>query len=203
MEHKRILEAILFASAEPLSPKVMHERMPEGTDVGALLKELQEDYAERGVNLIEVDGLWVFRTAQDLGEVLNLEKQVSKKLSRAAMEALAIVAYHQPVTRAEVENIRGVTTHMGTLDVLVEAGWVKPGKRRESPGRPLTWLTTTAFLDHFSLESIMDLPGLDDLKVSGFLDKRPAIDALPDSTDLFAPDGDADESEDDNLEEVA
>lgn len=196
-EHKRILEALLFASPEPLSPKAMHERMPEGADIGGLLDELRSDYEGRGVNLLEVDGHWAFRTAADLGEALNLEKEVSKKLSRAAMETLAIIAYHQPVTRTEIENIRGVVTHKGTIDVLMEAGWVKPGKRRETPGRPLTWVSTTAFLDHFSLESIMDLPGLDDLKVSGLLDRRPAIDALPESGDLFAGER---ESEDDDHE---
>ena len=127
-----------------------------------------------------------FRTAPDLADALALDKEVTKKLSRAALETLAIIAYHQPVTRAEIENIRGVATHRGTLDLLIEAGWVKPGRRRETPGRPLTWVSTTDFLDQFSLESIMDLPGLDDLKASGLLDRRPAIEAIPGSGDLFA-----------------
>ncbi|MCB1652165.1 MAG: SMC-Scp complex subunit ScpB, partial [Alphaproteobacteria bacterium] len=144
-EHIRLLEALLFASAEPLSTKDLHERMAgaghDGADVGSALMQLQRDYADRGVNLVQMDGSWAFRTAPDLGEALSLEKEVSKKLSRAALETLAVVAYHQPVTRAEVENIRGVATHRGTLDVLIEAGWVKPGRRRETPGRPLTWVT--------------------------------------------------------------
>ncbi len=185
-EHKRILEALLFASPEALKPQELHERMPDGADVGALLKALQADYAGRGVELMNIDGYWAFRTAEDLGEALNLEKNVHKKMSKAALETLAIVAYHQPVTRAEIENIRGVATHRGTLDALIEAGWVKPGRRRETPGRPLTWVTTTDFLDQFSLSSIMDLPGLDDLKASGLLDRRPAIDTLPAANDLFA-----------------
>ena len=182
----RILEAMLFASAEPLTPAAMRERLPQNADLGGMLMELQETYKGRGIALVEIDGSWAFRTATDLGEALRLEKEVQRKLSRAAMETLAIIAYHQPVTRAEIENIRGVATHKGTLDVLIEAGWVKPGRRRESPGRPLTWVTTTAFLDHFGLESVMDLPGLDELKASGLLDRRPAIETLPRTGELFA-----------------
>lgn len=183
-ENKRILEALLFASGKALSPQDLHERMPEGADVGSLLKELQGDYEGRGVELVEMDNKWAFRTAKDLGDALSMEKNVQKKLSRAAMETMAIIAYHQPVTRAEVENIRGVATHRGTLDALIEAGWVKPGRRRETPGRPLTWVTTSDFLDQFSLSSIMDLPRMDDLKASGLLDRRPAIDAMA-ANDLF------------------
>ena len=193
----RILEALLFAASEPMSAQDLHARMAangnEGADVGAGLMALQKDYEGRGVSLVNIDGLWAFRTAADLADVLVMEKQETKKLSRAAMETLAIIAYHQPVTRAEIENIRGVTTHRGTLDVLIEAGWVKPGRRRETPGRPLTWVSTPGLLDQFSLESIMDLPGLDDLKASGLLDRRPAIEAIPsglegadDTEDLFA-----------------
>ena len=185
-ELTRIVEALLFASAEPLATADLHEYTPDGADVGAALMSLKRDYEGRGVNLVEIDGKWAFRTSADLAEALAIEKEVSKKLSRAALETLAIIAYHQPVTRAEVENIRGVATHRGTLDALIEAGWVKPGRRRETPGRPLTWVTTNAFLDQFSLESVMDLPGLDDLKASGLLDRRPAIEAIPGSDDLFA-----------------
>ena len=192
-EITRLIEALLFASAEPLSTKALHERMSlagyEGADVGTALLSLQKDYDGRGVNLIQFDGQWAFRSAADLSEAMTLEREESKKLSRAAMETLAIIAYHQPVTRAEVENIRGVSTHRGTLDVLIEAGWVKPGRRRETPGRPLTWVTTPGFLDHFSIESLMDLPGMDDLKASGLLDRRPAIEAIPgsdDTGDLFS-----------------
>lgn len=184
----RILEALLFASAEPLSTKDLHERMPEGADVGGALMELQKMYEGRGVTLMETDGHWAFRTAVDLANVLEIEREAQRKLSRAAMETLAIVAYHQPVTRPEIENIRGVATHKGTLDALMEMGWVKPGKRREAPGRPLTWITTPEFLDHFSLSALTDLPGLEDLKASGLLDKRPAIETLPSSGDLFEED---------------
>lgn len=180
----RLLEALLFASSEPMSTHALHERMPEGADVGGLLMRLQDEYKERGINLIDVQGQWAFRTAVDLAGDLNVEKQVSKKLSRAAMETLSIIAYHQPVTRAEIENIRGVGTHKGTLDMLMELGWVKPGRRRESIGRPLTWVSTSAFLDHFSLEAITDLPGMDEMKASGLLDRRPAIDTIH-QDDLF------------------
>lgn len=204
-DHVRLLEALLFASAAPLSTKDLHDRMPEGSDVGGGLMELQKHYEGRGVHLVEMDGQWAFRTAADLGESLQLERDVQRKLSRAAMETLAIIAYHQPVTRAEIENIRGVATHRGTLDVLMEAGWVKPGRRRQTPGRPLTWVTATAFLDQFSLESIMDLPGMDDLKASGLLDRRPAIEAIPSAEDdLFAGQEDEEDVEEaeEELEEI-
>lgn len=180
----RVLEALLFATAQPLTTKDLHERMPAGSDVGGALMALQKEYESRGINLVEMEGQWAFRTAADIGPALAVDRQVERRLSRAAMETLAIIAYHQPVTRAEIENIRGVVTHKGTLDALMEMGWIKPGRRRETPGRPLTWVTTTGFLDHFSLEALTDLPGLDDLKASGLLDRRPAIDAIP-SADLF------------------
>ncbi len=179
----RVLEAMLFASAQPLSLNTMRERMPEGADVGGLLLQLQKTYESRGVTLINLDGYWAFRTASDLGAALQLKKEVRRPLSRAAMETMAIVAYHQPVTRAEIENIRGVVTSGGTLDILMEEGWVKPGRRRETPGRPLTWVTTTDFLDQFGLQALADLPGLDELKSSGLLDRRPAIDAT--TADMF------------------
>lgn len=195
----RVLEALLFASAQPLTTNAIRERMGEDVDVGGLLMQLKENYEGRGVQLVELDGNWAFRTSGDLGDALQMTKEVQRKLSRAAMETLAIVAYHQPVTRAEIENIRGVATNKGTLDVLMEVGWVKPGRRRETPGRPLTWITTTAFLDHFGLESMSDLPGLDDLKASGLLDRRPAIDTIP-TGELFADD-DLEESEDDDIDD--
>ncbi|MEM6812071.1 MAG: SMC-Scp complex subunit ScpB [Pseudomonadota bacterium] len=202
----RMLEAILFASAELLSPQAILERMPEETDLNVLLPQLKETYQGRGVELHEIDGKWAFRTAKDVGDSLTIQKEVSKKLSKAAVETLSIVAYHQPITRAEIENIRGVATHKGTLDILMELGWVKPGRRRETPGRPLTWMTTTSFLDHFQLESLMDLPGLDELKASGLLDRRAAIETIPDSGDLFeSADVDAEEvikrQEDDAFDE--
>ncbi len=177
-KNTRLLEAVLFASAEPLSISALYERMPEGADVGGLLMELQEFYSTRGVHLVEIEGKWVLRTAEDLAEDLNVEKHVQKKMSRAAMETLSIIAYHQPVTRAEIENVRGVSTHKGTLDTLMEMGWIKPGRRRETLGRPLTWVTTGGFLDQFSLEAITDLPGMDEMKASGLLDRRPAIETI-------------------------
>ena len=181
----RMLEAILFASAVPISPQMMLERLPEGADLNVLLPQLQEMYEGRGIELVEINGQWALRTAQDVEAALVVEKGVSKKMSKAALETLAIVAYHQPVTRAEIENIRGVATHKGTLDTLMEMGWVKPGRRRETPGRPLTWLTTHGFLDHFQLNALNDLPGLQELKDSGLLDSRAAIDTIPDTRDLF------------------
>lgn len=180
----RLVEAILFASADPLSIDALLTRLPENADVGAALMALQGEYADRGIHLVEVDGCWAFRTASDLAEALSIERIHEKTLSNAALETLAIIAYHQPITRTEIENIRGVSTNKGTLDTLIDAGWVRPGRRRETLGRPLTWQTTPAFLDHFSLNAVMDLPGLDDLQVSGLLDARPAIDAL-DHDDLF------------------
>ncbi len=184
-DHIRLLEALLFASSAPLSAQDLYEHVPENIDVGGALMTLQKHYENRGVHLIEREGKWAFRTASDLAESLETEREVERKLSRAALETMAIIAYHQPVTRAEIENIRGVATHKGTLDALMEASWIKPGRRRQTPGRPLTWTTTSGFLDHFSLESIMDLPGMDDLKASGILDRRPAIETIP-SDDLFS-----------------
>lgn len=184
-KHQRLLEAILFASAQGMSAASLRERMPQDADIGGLLLELQRHYEGRGVQLVQMDSLWAFRTALDLADDLRIEKHVQKKLSRAAMETLAIIAYHQPVTRAEVENIRGVATNKGTLDALMEMGWIKPGRRRETLGRPVTWVTTPVFLDHFALEALTDLPGMDELKASGLLDRRPAIETLPQS-ELFS-----------------
>ncbi len=207
MEPIRVLEAMLFASAAPLSPQAMLERLPEGADLNVLLPQLKEKYAGGGIELMEINGAYALRTAQDVGDALTVEKEVSRKMSKAALETMAIIAYHQPITRAEIENIRGVATHKGTLDILMEMGWVKPGRRRETPGRPLTWLTTNDFMDHFQLEAMTDLPGLDDLKASGLLDRRAAIDTLPDSGDLFDDaDNDAEEvldaSDDDAYDEA-
>ncbi|MFQ5939686.1 MAG: SMC-Scp complex subunit ScpB [Alphaproteobacteria bacterium] len=171
----RLLEAMLFATREPLSEAVLAERMPDGAAVSSLIEDLKELYANRGVNLVRVAGGWAFRTAPDLASRLAIETRVERKLSRAAIETLAIIAYHQPVTRAEIEEIRGVSLSRGTLDILLEAGWIRPGRRRRSPGRPLTWVSTEAFLDHFGLESLEDLPGIEDLKAAGLLDARPAV----------------------------
>ena len=168
----RLVEALLFASAEPLDEKVLAARLPQGVDVKTVLRQLQAEYAPRGVNLLRVAGKWAFRTANDLSWLLTKDSVVPRKLSRAAIETLAIVAYHQPVTRAEVEEIRGISAAKGTLDVLLETGWVRPRGRRKAPGRPVTYGTTEAFLSHFGLEALGDLPGLDELKGSGLLDGR-------------------------------
>jgi len=169
-EELRLLEALLFASAEPLDESTLAARMPEGVDVGAALGRLQQEYAARGVNLVRIAGKWTFRTAVDLAWLLAQDSVEPRRLSRAATETLAIIAYHQPVTRAEIEDIRGVSASKGTLDVLLETGWIKPRGRRKAPGRPITFGTTDAFLSHFGLDSIGDLPGLDELKGTGLLD---------------------------------
>jgi segregation and condensation protein B len=174
----RLLEAILFASTEPMAEKTLAARLPEGADIPGLLQELAGLYANRGVHLMQFGDRWAFRTAPDLGERLQTETVVARKLSRAAIETLAIVAYHQPVTRAEVEEIRGVALSRGTLDTLLEANWIRPKGRRQTPGRPVTWVTTDAFLDHFGLESREALPGIEELKAAGLLDARSAISTL-------------------------
>jgi len=171
----RLLEALLFASAEPLSERMLSNRIPEGLNTKSLLKALQQDYAERGVNLVRVGSSWAFRTADDLSAILNVESEVSRKMSRATIETMAIVAYHQPVTRAEIEEIRGVSLSKGTLDALFEKEWIKPRGRRETPGRPMTWGTTDEFLDHFGLSRVTDLPGMDELKAAGLLESGPAL----------------------------
>jgi segregation and condensation protein B len=168
----RLLEALLFASHEPLDEKTLAKRLPEGADVSALLKSLQAEYAPRGVNLAHIGNKWAFRTANDLRWLLTHETIEQKKLSRAAIETLAIIAYHQPVTRHEIEEIRGVTTAKGTIDVLLETGWLRLRGRRKSPGRPLTYGTSETFLSHFGLEQLSDLPGLEDLKGLGLFDAR-------------------------------
>ncbi|HEY7457507.1 MAG TPA: SMC-Scp complex subunit ScpB [Xanthobacteraceae bacterium] len=171
-EALRMLEALLFATADPLDEKTLAKRLPEGVDVRALLAELSARYAERGVNLVKVAGKWAIRTAADLGHLMTREATEPRKLSRAAIETLAIIAYHQPVTRAEIEAIRGVTISRGTLDLLIETGWARLRGRRRAPGRPVTYGTTEEFLVHFGLDSIEDLPGLDELKGAGFLEGR-------------------------------
>ena len=171
----RLLEALLFAAPEPLPEEELTRRLGEETEVAALLRDLGESYAERGVNLVRLAGGWTFRTAPDLAPNLRSERAVSRRLSRAAVETLAIIAYHQPVTRAEIEAIRGVALARGTLDRLLEAGWVRPKGRREAPGRPLTWATTPAFLAHFGLDSLNELPGVDELRAAGLLDIGPAV----------------------------
>jgi segregation and condensation protein B len=183
----RLLEALIFAANEPMTIRALSERFPRGHEdkIEGFLAELKARYDGRGINLVERDGRYAFRTAADLGDALTFHREISRKLTKAAIETLAIVAYHQPVTRTEIESIRGVAISRGTLDALMEAGWVKPGRRREIPGRPVTWITTPKFLDHFGLENIKDLPGMDDLKAAGLLDKRPAIENVPGTSDLF------------------
>ena len=176
-EQVRLLEAVMFASSEPVSERALAHRLPDGVNVKVLLRELRGFYDGRGVNLVRRGGSWAFRTAPDLGSRLNLEVEVSRKLSRAAIETLAIIAYHQPVTRAEIEEIRGVSLSKGTLDLLFEEGWIKPRGRRDTPGRPMQWGTTDNFLDHFGLESVSQLPGLKELRAMGLLDSRPAMEA--------------------------
>ena len=195
----RLVEAILFASSTAVTVQQIAERFPEERVklIPDVLEMLKEHYAARGVNLVQRERRWALRTSADLGDQMRLEKEQPKKFTRAAMETMAIVAYHQPVTRAEIENIRGVATSPGALDALMEAGWIKPGKRREVPGRPVTWLSTQAFLDHFGLEKLEDLPGMDDLKAAGLLDKRPAIEAMP-TADLFGDDENKDDDMDPN-----
>jgi segregation and condensation protein B len=171
-EHLRLLEALLFAASEPLDEKTLGARLPEGIDVRESLRTLQMEYAPRGVNLVHLGGKWTFRTAADLSWLLTKEATIPKKLSRAAIETLAVIAYHQPVTRAEVEEIRGVAMSKGTFDVLMETGWIRPRGRRKTPGRPITYGTSDTFLSHFGLEALADLPGLDELKGSGLLDGR-------------------------------
>lgn len=177
----RMAEALLFASAEPVSEKLMASRLPDGTDISAVLGQLRAEYALRGVNLVRVGDAWAFRTAADLSFLLSREQVQQKKLSRAALEVLAVMAYHQPVTRAELEDIRGVETAKGTIDLLLETGWIRIRGRRKTPGRPVTYGTTNEFLDHFGLEEVRDLPGIEELKGTGMLSARmPSNFAMPD-----------------------
>ena len=168
----RLLEAMLFAAAAPLDEKDLAARLPQDVDLGGALARLQQEYATRGVNLVRVGGKWTFRTADDLSWLLSKETVETRKLSRAAIETLAIIAYHQPVTRAEIEDIRGVSTSKGSVDVLLQTEWIKPRGRRKAPGRPVTYGTTEAFLSHFGLDAVGDLPGIEELKGSGLLDGR-------------------------------
>ena len=189
----RIVEAMLFASSDPLPEAELARRLPEGVDVGELIKELQQAYAGRGVNLQRVGNAWAFRTASDLSYLMRNEVEDEKKLSRAALETLAIIAYHQPVTRAEIEEIRGVSTSRGTLDVLLETGWIRLRGRRRTPGRPVTFGTTPGFLDQFDLEQISDLPGLSELKGAGLLDA-----AIPKGFEVPMPSDDESLGEDED-----
>ena len=202
----RILEALLFAASEPLDEKHLAQHLKSGADVAALIGELQGLYAGRGINLVRVAGKWAFRTAEDLSYLLERHALEERRLSRAALETLAIIAYHQPVTRAEIEEIRGVETSKGTLDILLETGWVRPRGRRRAPGKPLTYGTTDAFLEQFSLDAIKDLPGLAELKGSGLLDANlPPDFVVPSPNDIASlmPDELPLEDEPDSQEELA
>lgn len=201
-EDKRLVEAIVFASAEPVFLSEIEKRVEDHVDVKGALSALKQDYEGRGIELVERQNTWCFRSASDLGDRLALEKQVMRNLSKAAMETLAIIAYHQPVTRPEIESIRGVAVSKGTLDLLMEEGWIALGRKRDVPGRPVTWKTTRAFLDMFGLESIKDLPGLAEMKAAGLLDARASIDIVGggETEDLF--DSDDDNDLEDNKEDI-
>jgi len=197
----RVAEAVIFAADAPVTGAKLTAALKtaghDGVDVATLVARLQQDYQGRGIELIGVAGGWAFRSASDLAAMLKGEKPAeSRKPPRAATETLAIVAYHQPVTRAEIEAIRGVQVSRGTLDLLMEAGWIRPGRRRETPGRPVTWLTTTAFLEQFGLSSLRDLPGIEELKAAGLLDSKPVLATLPAEGD-FTP-SESDEATQDN-----
>jgi segregation and condensation protein B len=187
-EAMRMAEAIVFASAEPVTDKALVARLPEGVDVPVVMQELQAAYEKRGVNLVRIGDTWAFRTAGDLAFLMSRDSIQQKKLSRAALEVLAIIAYHQPVTRAEIEDIRGVETSKGTLDTLMETEWVRFRGRRRTPGRPVTYGTTTKFLDHFGLSEVRDLPGMEELKGAGLLSAR-----MPSNFSMPVPPADPDE----------
>jgi segregation and condensation protein B len=196
----RLLEAIVFASAEPVAERVLAARLPEGANVSELLEELRGMYENRGVHLVRVGNAVAFRTAPDLASLMKIEREVVRKLSRAAVETLSIIAYHQPITRAEIEEVRGVSLSKGTIDILLEAGWVKPKGRRRLPGRPVTWGTTEDFLDHFGLESLDALPGIEELKAAGLLDRRRGFGPLAEQ--LGIGEGSEEEEYEDDEEEI-
>jgi segregation and condensation protein B len=182
-EQERMVEAVLFASAEPVTVSELNKRLPEGCDAAEALTHLRSRYTGRGVNLVKVGDSWALRTAPDLGWLMHTEIVETRRLSRAATETLAIIAYHQPVTRAEIEEIRGVSLSRGTIDQLMELDWIRFGRRRMTPGRPLTFMVTEAFLDHFGLESPRDLPGVKELRDAGLLDSRGLPGGLSDPAD--------------------
>jgi segregation and condensation protein B len=190
-EQERMVEAILFATAEPVTVRELEARMPHGSDPAEAIVHLRKRYEGRGINVVKVDDAWAIRTAPDLGFLMQKETVEVRKLSRAAIETLAIVAYHQPVTRAEIEEIRGVSVSRGTIDQLIELEWIRFGRRKMTPGRPVTFVVTQEFLDHFGLESARDLPGLKELRAAGLLDNRPPPGAM-----LAASEDDETEDED-------
>ncbi|MEY1555228.1 SMC-Scp complex subunit ScpB [Yoonia sp. R2331] len=189
-EQERMVEAILFATADPVTVTELTGRMPHGSDPAEALAHLRKRYEGRGVNVVKVGDAWAIRTASDLGFLMQKETVETRKLSRAAIETLAIVAYHQPVTRAEIEEIRGVSVSRGTIDQLIELEWIRFGRRRMTPGRPVTFVVTQGFLDHFGLENARDLPGLKELRSAGLLENRPPPGALPDPEEASEDDTD-------------
>jgi segregation and condensation protein B len=192
-DQERMVEAILFAAADPVGVAEMSARMPHGSDPALALEHLRRRYEGRGVQLVQIGDAWAFRTASDLGFLMQKEARDQRKLSRAAIETLAIIAYHQPVTRTEIEEIRGVAVSRGTIDQLMELDWIKLGRRRMTPGRPVTFVVTEAFLDHFGLESARDLPGLKELRAAGLLDNRPPPGADTAGDEPEMPDADQDD----------
>ena len=183
LEQERMLEAILFSVSEPISKQQLEKRMPIGSDVSEALLALKDRYSTRGVNVVRIGDGYALRTAPGLGFLMQKESIETRKLSRAAIETLAIIAYHQPVTRSEIEEIRGVSVSSGTIDILLELEWIKLGRRRQSPGRPVTFVVTQLFLDHFGMESAKDLPGIKELRDAGLLDNRPPPGATLDMSD--------------------
>ena len=195
---KNVVEAIVFSSSQPVKIDILEKRVPTSIDLDEILKQLKDDYSKRGVSFEKINNSWAFRTSPEVSDNLTIEKTIRKPLSRPAMETLSIIAYHQPVTRAEIENIRGVSISKGTLDILLELEWIKPKGRRQSPGRPLTWGTTEIFLDVFGLEDLSSLPGMADLKSSGLVGSKPLI-----TDDLSSLDENNDENQKLLIQELA
>ena len=195
---KNVVEAIVFSSSQPVKIDILEKRVPTSIDLDEILKQLKDDYSKRGVSFEKINNSWAFRTSPEVSDNLTIEKTIRKPLSRPAMETLSIIAYHQPVTRAEIENIRGVSISKGTLDILLELEWIKPKGRRQSPGRPLTWGTTEIFLDVFGLQDLSYLPGMADLKSAGLVGSKPLI-----TDDLSSLDENNDENQELLIQEIA
>ena len=195
---KNVVEAIVFSSSQPVKIDILEKRVPTSIDLDEILKQLKDDYSKRGVSFEKINNSWAFRTSPEVSDNLTIEKIIRKPLSRPAMETLSIIAYHQPVTRAEIENIRGVSISKGTLDILLELEWIKPKGRRQSPGRPLTWGTTETFIDVFGLQDLSSLPGLADLKSAGLVGSKPLI-----TDDLSSLDENNDENQELLIQELA
>ena len=195
---KNVVEAIVFSSSQPVKIDILEKRVPTSIDLDEILKQLKDDYSKRGVSFEKINNSWAFRTSPEVSDNLTIEKTIRKPLSRPALETLSIIAYHQPVTRAEIENIRGVSISKGTLDILLELEWIKPKGRRQSPGRPLTWGTTETFLDVFGLQDLSSLPGMADLKSAGLVGSKPLI-----TDDLSSLDENNDENQELLIQELA